>query len=385
MKGYGRSSLALVTAAGLLVAASNSAFADTRGFVVSWFGLAEYFGGDSDCPDGLNPMSTEFYRRDLLRLGYSPEEATRLLKDFPGTPGSPDGEYIAIMQKRGDKNHNVYTFPETEPDPGLKEVKGKFAYGFNLDGNVDSPISFTDPDTAEKGVKNQLYRTIGCVQSFRAPPPSHDYLSQVTWEQLRDNMPAWLIEVSGITDPMNSSDVRVEISRATRPILRDATAAIRAGVTYKQDPDPRSHSVLHGHIKDGVIYTDPADIRIIADPLMAPEYRWSRAQMRLKINSDGSLKALLGGYLDWYSVYWAYAAGGWAYEHSGSLDMVALWYSLKRHADADPDPATGQNKSISTAYDFEGVPAFVVHANNRSSVADATQAKPASKRLAAGN
>jgi hypothetical protein len=320
-----------------------------------------------------------------LRLGYSPADATRLLKDFPGNPGQPDGEYITIMQKRGDKTHNVYTFPETAPDPGLNEVKGKFAYGFNLDGKVESPISFTDPDTGEKGVKNQLYRAVGCVQSFRAPPPGHDYLSHVVWEQLRDNMPAWLIEVSGITDEKNSPDVQVVISRATRPILRDATAAIRAGVTYRQDPDPRSHAVLHGHMKDGVIYTDATDVRIIADPLMAPEYRWSKAQMKLKINADGSLKALLGGYLDWYSVYWAYAAGGWAYEFSASLDMVSLFYSLRRHADADPDPVTGQNKSISTAYDFEGVPAFVISAPEKNRVADGSQSMPTSQRLSAGN
>ena len=43
----------------------------------------------------------------------------------------------------------------------LKEIKGKFAYGFDLDNKPDSPISFTDPDTGEKGIKNQLLSRAG--------------------------------------------------------------------------------------------------------------------------------------------------------------------------------------------------------------------------------
>ena len=69
-------------------------------------------------------------------------------------------------------------------------------------------------------------------------------------------MPAWLIEVSGITDPMNSPDVKVELFRATDHIVRDANSNVRADMSYRTDPDPRSHNVLHGHIKEGVLYTD---------------------------------------------------------------------------------------------------------------------------------
>jgi hypothetical protein len=31
---------------------------------------------------------------------------------------------------------------------------------------------------------------------------------------------------------------------------------------------------------------------------------------------------------------------------------------MRRHADADPDPETGQNRAISAAYYIEAVPAF---------------------------
>jgi len=56
-------------------------------------------------------MSTEFYKRELLRLGYSDADATKLLKDFPGNPGKPDGEYIKIMQTRGDKKRMSTPIP----------------------------------------------------------------------------------------------------------------------------------------------------------------------------------------------------------------------------------------------------------------------------------
>ena len=92
-----------------------------------------------------------------------------------------------------------------------------------------------------------------------------------------------------------------------------------------------------------------------------PEYYWTHARVKLKMSDDGSLKGILGGYHDWYAIYWVYASSGWVDEHSESLDMPALWYSLKRNADADPDAKTGENKSISTAYEVEAVPAFVIH------------------------
>jgi hypothetical protein len=288
------------------------------------------------------------------------------------------------MATRGDKKTNVYAHPESAADPGLKEVKGKFAYGFNLDGKTDSPISFTDPDTGEKGIKNQYYRSLGCIRSFRAPPPAHPTLAQAQWDVLRDEMPAWLIEVSGITDPMNSDNVTVTISRAIDHVSRDSANNIRADMSFKVDPDPRSHNVLHGHIKDGVLTTDSSDIRIVADPFLIPEFHWKQAQLKLKMGADGSLKGIIGGYHDWYALYWAYAESGWVEEHSASVDMPALYYSLKRNADAYPDPKTGENTAISTAYEVEAVPAFVIHTDDKNDkkVSDAGGAKAATKLAA---
>ena len=371
----------LVTAA----AAAGPARAETRGYVVSWFGVSTYYGGDADCPNGLNPMSTDFYKRELLRLGYSEADATALLKDFPGTPGQPDGKYIDIMIHRGANKANPFANPTSVPDPGFKTVQGKFAYGFDLDNKPDSPISFTDPDTGEKGVKNQFYRAYGCVRSFRSPPPAHPTLAQAQWDILRDEMPAWLIQVSGITDPKNSDNVTVEIFRANNHIARDTSGGVRADMTFKTDPDPRSHNVLHGRIKDGVLTTDPADIRLVADPFLIPEYDWHQARLRLKMNPDGTLKGYLGGYHDWYALYWSYASSGWVEEHSASLDMPAFYYTLRRLADASPDPKTGENKEISTAYEVEAVPAFVIHTEDKNDKKVSENQSGAPVRQAAAN
>ncbi len=86
----------------------------------------------------------------------------------------------------------------------------------------------------------------------------------------------------------------------------------------------------------------------MADPFLIPEFHWKQAQLKLKMGADGSLKGIIGGYHDWYALYWSYAESGWVEEHSASVDMPALYYSLKRNADAYPDPKTGENTAIST-------------------------------------
>ena len=75
-------------------------------------------------------------------------------------------------------------------------------YGFNLDGKVEARATSPTPETGEKGVKNQLYRVIGCINELKThtltdrPPLQLNY-----WNVLYEQMPAWLIEISGMDDP----------------------------------------------------------------------------------------------------------------------------------------------------------------------------------------
>ena len=67
----------LLAGAGFALAALAPAVAaaETKGYVVNWFTLGSYDGGASDCPQGHNLSTLEFYRRDFLRLGHNPRES----------------------------------------------------------------------------------------------------------------------------------------------------------------------------------------------------------------------------------------------------------------------------------------------------------------------
>ena len=42
------------------------------------------------------------------------------------------------------------------------------------------------------------------------------------------------------------------------------------------------------------------------------------------------------------------------------MNFPGFFYSLQRLADAEPDPTTGQNTRISTAFKLDAVPAFLL-------------------------
>ncbi len=340
----------------LAIFASAAAHAETKTFAVSWFHNATYYGGPNDCPDGLNEKAIDFYKRELLQSGKTQKEIDEVFADFPGngTLKRPWQSYVVV---RGNGKDNVYAHPDTLPDTGhLKLIGSKLAYGFNLDGK-DGPEDFEEADTHEKGVDNEVYRVTGCIRTYvGGPPPYRPTWPSQNWEILRDQAPAWLIS---ITTEKGSNEVTLKIDRALERVTRDATSEVRANMTFRVDPDPRSHNVIHGKIENGVIVTDPTDIRIVADVRLNPDFRFSKARLRLQMTPEGNLKGILGGYEYWYPIYTVLAIRAQAFEFPTSINLPMLYHGLKKHADADPDPATGQNRQISTAYVVEAVPAFI--------------------------
>jgi hypothetical protein len=154
--------------------------------------------------------------------------------------------------------------------------------------------------------------------------------------------------------------VTITFDRAMEHLRSNVDGSPRADSTYRIDPDPRSHNVLTGRLKDHVIKVDqPFDFRMLQNPLVTPELRLSRARLRLNLKSDGSLGGILGGYLSWADFYASLAVQGPGLEACITGDIPGIYYLLKKHADADPDPKTGQNASISSAFYLEAVPAFV--------------------------
>ncbi len=348
-------------------ATTSGAMAATKTYVVSWFFMATY-SQDGDCADGLNPSTEQNFRRILAEMGKSPAEIEGLVKAMPGSMYANIG-----MRGRVDgKPVSPYLYPTATPDPHIKTVTGKVGYGFNLDGR-DGPNDFVDPESGERGVDNQLYRVLGCFVPDRAFPPDRPGYPATMWDMPRDAMPAWVIEISGIDDASKAGDVTVGIYRATAPITRDTAGQPIADMTYRISDDPRSHNVVHGHLDNGVVVTDKFAFNMLGDVFFQPEFHFKDAKLRLTLKPDGTADGILGGYQDWKSIYWSYALGGVFNEAVVSLDAPGIYYALKRMADAYPDPKTGENTAISTAYKVEAIPAFIIHSGKTPEKTAATE------------
>ena len=93
-----------------------------------------------------------------------------------------------------------------------------------------------------------------------------------------------------------------------------------------------------------------------------PHLQFGNTQLRFNMKEDGSLLGHIGGYQPWRDYYHYLSVRG---ETDGMIDLIGIFYDLKRFADASPDPQTGQNMAISAAYFIEAVPAFHVDNNGK--------------------
>ena len=84
------------------------------------------------------------------------------------------------------------------------------------------------------------------------------------------------------------------------------------------------------------------------------------AGMRLELTPDGNLKGLLGGYQDWRVI--ASRPTSSAAEQVHNFQVPGFYNALRRAADGMKDPVTGQCDGISSAYDIEGISAYIAPA-----------------------
>lgn len=352
--------------AGIAALPLQGAVAETKSYVVSWFYMATY-SQDGDCPDGLNDSIEQHFRKVLAQLGKSQPEIEALVKAIPGSMYVTYGDRGRI----DGKPVSPYLYPTSVPDPQIKTLKGKVGYGFDLDGK-DGPDDFTDPETGEHGVDNQVYRVMGCFVPQRAFPPDRPGFPAAEWDMPRDAMPAWLVEVTG-DDLSKDGDVTIGIYRATAPVLRSTDGAPIPDMTFRVSGDRRSYNVVKGHLKNGLVTSNTFAFNMLGDIFYQPEFHLADARLRLTLKSDGTARGVIGGYENWRNLYSAYAAGGVFNEAVVSLDVPGIYYALKRMADAYPDPKTGENMAISTAYTIEALPAFIVHDEKTAAAAQAAQ------------
>lgn len=313
-----------------LSAVATPASAETRGYVVSWLATA------TNNPD---------FAVNCPELAKTPE----VVKGLENTGRAPDraavnGQAVPPLD-----------YPDAvQKDPNIETVVGKYAYGFDLGGPAAN--KFEDPETHQP-VDNQLWRAVGCTKSFQATPPSAPYPEEVSWATMVDTSPGYAIQISG-EDLSRDGPVTVTLDRTLRHLERDATGGVRSNVTYALDPSPRSHNVLSGEIRNGMLLIKSGALYLAGDMPFYVQLDLKNTHMRMRSETGGKLAGYWGGYTDWHTWVYMYTA-----RPGSGADGVGFYRALEKLADADPDPITGKNRMISTTWRMEAVPAYLATAD----------------------
>lgn len=288
------------------------------------------------CPQGANDGP-----REQFKALYPDDGQTRTLVD--------------TQLKREIENW----FPTTAPDPfPFREAAGPIADGLNLDGKV-GPNDFTSPQ-GEPGIDNQLYRALGCINSYRDAHGTNDELNSL--EIPKEGYNRLLIEITGVSSLEHSDPVEVNVYRGLDPLETGADGSIIAGGTQRIDSrwGARFIQHLHGRIVDGVLTTEPADLAFPWAVFEVPADEYLRgAMLRLKLTPTRA-EGLIGGYADIETWYLQLMRSQSTHCQSyGQLASMSLYKELRRLADGYPDPRTGENTAISSALRAQFIQVFI--------------------------
>lgn len=328
----------------------------TKFFVVTWFAQAHDVSPDQCSAYNKPPSEDDYYAL------VPPGEAAREREERKASGGVSyrDGQ----MELRGPHRLNAVRLPGIVKDPGMIEPTSKVAYGLDLDGNdgrgrapagICRHDNFTSPD-GRTGIDNQLFRIQGCASGYRG---KRGQIPLYANEQRRNGTRQTLIRIGGIDNERNDDSVDVTLLYSTDPMPKSADGkTFLADYTYrlaKAAEFTHYFQTVHGRIVDGVLITDPVAEMTPLD--FAGNKTFHQAQLRLEFGADGTLKGLLGGYLDWRRVLASSSSSDTEYNHG--LQVPAWYNAFKRYADGLKDPVTGQCNGISAAYEIEGVPAYL--------------------------
>jgi len=348
--------------------------ATTRGFVVTKFLQPQNFSlykGDEDCPDGYSDGLVEVL---LAAMPPGPEK-DRLM-------ASPkDRTYAAAKAHKADECVN----PAAYQMPPVKPVKGTVAPGMNLDGAAGDTdpgsdttcahTKFVSP-TGERGIDNQFYRAFGCTHAYREKVAyGGGYLEQNYQGSRKDGAMTMMIEVTGVTDPKNDDHVEVGFYSSPDATLYDAQGRPIPNNSLSVMPDPKYLAVAHARIKDGILTTDPVDIRAYfiwaAKHDDKADYYIRGARLRMELLPNGEAKGSLAGYWDveaaYYTLFQHYPAYAQVLAAGFGYTCPSAYAALHGYK----DPKTGQCTGISTVFDVEAVPAFIIHDGDRTAAATA--------------
>lgn len=329
------------------------------GFVLTSFYPAVHQGKE-DCPDGMAGTVKENYLETL-----SAADRTRLLlKD-----NEPELTSRWKASAIGPNLTNVCSNPELFDRPDQKTVKGTVAYGLDMDGDASGkPASgcahgnFTGAD-GEAGVDNQAYRAMGCTRNWRGVDGMAGDVKGFN-NFLATGEHTMVLRLRGVDSLKDDPDVDVLLaSTDDRPVL-DSKRNYVSGATFTVSK-PEWRNVMKGSIRDGVLTTRAADVRLTRRlghggvRGQRSEYDLRQARVRLAFQPDGSLKGLLGAYQTPRNIIESTIVGGVGAAVVAGIDCATEYQTMRRMADGLRDPQTGACTGLSIAYDVSAVPAFV--------------------------
>ena len=348
----------------------------TIGLAITTFRLAHYSGAN-DCPNGLTPLMPAQFLASLpseerARLAV-PERDMELVFRATTLPSGMDTsstphEALALRDN----------YPDTFP------VQGDRSFGLDLDGasngdptpkGIRPHENFTGLD-GEPGIDNELYRALGCSRYWRwdaranesvTDPFDDNDLSGFGADNIRDGQSTMLIEITGVDDVMNDPDVAVGFYIGLNPMSLDATNKLQAYTSQTVDPNPLWQNHLRGRIVNGILETDPADMRLRRTVVSVDaESFFLGSRLRLELKPDGSARGILAGYEPLGKMYWPGPSLYRANLAIGVKNPDPTYYrALYKYADAYPDPETGQYTAISMARAINAVPAFIFHESSK--------------------
>lgn len=327
--------------------------------------------------------------KDAAETGACPNGMTQGMKRPEGAGEQDDKAFFGALMKKA-----TCANPEAAgPDANFRTVTGAKvpAFGIDLDGKDSSIKSKPAPGkcshadfvgmNGEHGIDNQFFRAVGCSKSYQPTGQSNGW----SIEMLTG---AWgiLITLSGVDDIHNDNDVEVGIFANADPIELSPTREPLINATYAIDQNPRFQAKTHGRIVNGVLTTDPVNVRFhkVTNSIYL-ERPLNDARVQLTLSEDGTLEGYLAGYTpveDMYDLQYGFRNGKNAKGDPADPKLIALssngqaavlghscngaYHALHELADGDRDPATGKCTSISTQYRIKAIPAFVVNAETKS-------------------
>ena len=240
--------------------------------------------------------------------------------------------------------------------------------GFDLDGNTstsDAPgeaecghDDFTTPE-GDAGIDYQMLRMIDDFSGLG----QGQIIDGVINGAVRNGSMTMLLRIEGVDDLRNDDDVTVQLLSSQDVPLTGADGSILPLSTFSAHPDARFHSnTRSAALVDGVLSAGPFDLRwdfniqIVQDELSLGD-----AWVRVAIADNGDISGVVAGYWDVQEVVDIIVDPTTNNDDAAGFSKEEGDTALATYADGSP-AGDGGCTTISTVFQFAGVPAYVIDA-----------------------